>query len=189
MRGKFTALLLTLALTTSKATYFGSDYWSRFERDFCVNCPLNMALVRMDSYYGAKWHSVDRAYWFICSEMPDNNSISDNCNWNDALHNRFGDFDFKCGANEAIAGVESKWNSTTQDRKWSFKCCRSRISTNCNCWYTYNEQCHSPYKYDFLEEFFSLDVGQNAFVSGVKSERSPSCKDRKFAFFYCKCCN
>jgi hypothetical protein len=91
-----------------------------------IDCPVDSVLGEIKSTFKGIFVK-DRLWSYTCHRF--NNWTTDDCRWTDWVSSYDEEFDFECGDQHVIAGMESSYHTFDQDRRFKFKCCRWKPST------------------------------------------------------------
>jgi Dermatopontin len=90
-----------------------------------IDCPVDSVLGQIKSTFKGLFVK-DRLWSYMCHRFD--GWTTDYCQWTDWVSDLDQPFDFECGDQHVIAGMESEYNLVHQDRQFKLKCCRWKAS-------------------------------------------------------------
>lgn len=154
----------------------GYTVWNDFREHLVFECEFtNQAINWIWSRH--RNDKEDRNWAFECGQftMDDFGYTL----WSDYLADFDDDIDYECPTG-FLCGLDSYWNSATNDRKWHAKCCYS-VSDNgvvaeCGSWTSANS----------WDGDVSVQTNYPWFFAGLHSEHDNGKEDRQWQFLKCK---
>ncbi|CAB4010826.1 Hypothetical predicted protein [Paramuricea clavata] len=139
---------------------------------FGKQCPAGTGISRIISYYSSG--HKDRAWAFFCRRDL---KITNTCGWSGWLNWYEQELLFQCPTG-VLTGVFSTHNNNYQDRRFRFRCCRTKRVCQYDCRWT-----------GYVNTFKGLKnyvVPYGYFITGAKSHHDNRHEDRVWRFLICR---
>ncbi|CAB3994978.1 Hypothetical predicted protein [Paramuricea clavata] len=160
------SLILLAQIMSINAAY------TRPDATFTRQCPAGYGMSRMISYFSN--HHKDRSWLFYCRRDYKITSI---CYWSGWLNWYNRELLYQCPTG-VLAGIHSAHNNIYQDRRFRFRCCRTRRVCQYSCYWTGYVNTFKGSK--------NYGVPQGYFITGAKSHHVNSYQDRVWRFLICR---
>ncbi|TNN26894.1 Dermatopontin [Liparis tanakae] len=106
------SFIVASVLLTAELLAAASGWDNEPKETFTVTCPSSQAVSGLTSRYDNDMK--DRLWEFSCKAF----NVKRTCKWSRPVNEAWAPINFRCGANEVIAGVYSVYSNLFQDRKY-----------------------------------------------------------------------
>ncbi|XP_055500637.1 dermatopontin [Leucoraja erinacea] len=153
-------------------------YWvNQYRQGFNFQCPDGEALVVIQSYFDQN-EGPDRVWSFECMPTPEDLGQVTECWWDDIMHPGL-EWYHTCTNNGIVAGIQSRYFESVQDRDWQFLCCKY----NRRCPYQCRQTTDVPEQYEEEGHFVMPQYGY--FIRGAGTTFSAVSRDRQWKYIIC----
>ncbi|XP_028411919.1 hemagglutinin/amebocyte aggregation factor-like [Dendronephthya gigantea] len=145
--------------------------WTRFDAPWSFQCGRRASISHISSFHSN--HHEDRSWIFHCRR---NAKITNRCGWTGFVNWFDRQILFQC-PNGVITGVRSYHSNHHEDRRFRFRCCRTRRH-NRDCTWT-------PFQ-NYWDGKMNFNVARYKFLVGVQSIHDNRREDRRWKFLVCR---
>ena len=101
------------------ATLTGTTPYSDFDDHFYVDCGEDSFISSIDSFFSPR--RGDRRFSYECHKYEGWSTGA--CSWTDWVNDFDQEFDFACGDQEVMQGMDTYHSNFREDRRFRYKCC------------------------------------------------------------------
>ncbi|XP_028409558.1 hemagglutinin/amebocyte aggregation factor-like [Dendronephthya gigantea] len=143
---------------------------TNFDAAWSSDCPSGQSIRHISSVH-SNWHE-DRSWTWKCKH---DSIITSSCRWSGYVNSFDKDLLYQC-ATGVITGVKSYHSNWYEDRKFNFKCCKTKSYTRACYWTGYVNS---------WDGYLSYTVPSYYYLVGVQSYHSNFREDRRWRFLVC----
>ncbi|CAB4008264.1 Hypothetical predicted protein [Paramuricea clavata] len=145
---------------------------TNFDAKWTRTCSKGYSISRVSSLHSNRHE--DRSWSFRCRH---NSKITSSCKWSGWVNWFDREILYQC-RNGVIAGWHSYHSNRHEDRRFQFKCCRTKKNCVRNCvWTGYVNN---------WDAYINYGVPRGYFLTGTKSYHHNGHEDRRWRFLICK---